>query len=381
LNIILVIHHYLDPNTGAAGAAYQRSLEYKKLGHKAEVYSFKNLPEWMPGKVKSVLFPYFAAGYIIQSIRKQRIDVVEALNGDTWLWGMLKWKLYGPLSVTHTQGLEHTFHKELLEEARRGNVRLSWMDLLYFGGVRLWEEATSLRRADLVLFLNRYDLNYAVKELGVKPERARIVANGIPGNFLNLPFGATPVAQDALIRVAQVGSYIPRKGIKYTAPALNAVLTRHPQVQATFLGTGYSADQVLADYDPSVRTRIKVVSRYTRAELPTLLEGHHIKLFSSLAEGFSLGLVEAMACGLAPVVTATPGALEIAQDAHDALIVPARDSQAIEQALERLIIDRSLLDRLRRNAHSKAQLYSWSRIAQQTLDLHEEFVQKRGTGK
>jgi glycosyltransferase involved in cell wall biosynthesis len=82
-----------------------------------------------------------------------------------------------------------------------------------------------------------------------------------------------------------------------------------------------------------------------------------------------LALPEAMACGLAPVTTATPGAMEIVRDGHDAIMIPPRDSQAIEQALERLISDRPYLERLRRNAYATAQRYSWTRIARENSCL------------
>jgi glycosyltransferase involved in cell wall biosynthesis len=41
-------------------------------------------------------------------------------------------------------------------------------------------------------------------------------------------------------------------------------------------------------------------------------------------------LVEAMAFRLALIVTSTPGLLEIAQEGHDALVVPVRDSRGTE---------------------------------------------------
>jgi glycosyltransferase involved in cell wall biosynthesis len=79
-----------------------------------------------------------------------------------------------------------------------------------------------------------------------------------------------------------------------------------------------------------------------------------------------------MACGLAPITTATPGPMRIVRDGHDAIIIPPRNSQAIEQALERLINDRPDLDRLRCNAYATAQNYSWTRIARETLTFYEE---------
>jgi glycosyltransferase involved in cell wall biosynthesis len=386
VNIVIISHHHTDINSGGSGAVYQLLSEYKKLGHQARYYSFDDLPGWIPPKATPVVFPYFVAAHINQLVRRERIDVVDATSGDAWVWAMTRRKINSPLLVSSSQGLEHAVHLMRLKEARRGNtdendVRLSWKYMLYDGGFRLWEVATSFRRADLALFLNRYDLRYAVSELGVNPERARVVANGIPDTFLNLPFEATPAAQDGSLRIALVASYGLRKGIKYAPPALNAVLTRHPQVQVAYLGTGCPADKVLIDYDPSVRGRVKVVPRYTRTELPTLLKGYQIKLFPTLMDGFGMALVEAMACGLAPIVTSTPGPLEIVQDGHDALVVPVSDSRAIERALERLITDRALLDELRRNAHAKAQAYSWSRIARQRLQLYEEFLQARMPGE
>ncbi len=267
-----------------------------------------------------------------------------------------------------------TLHQEFLEEARRGNLHLSWKYHLYWGGFRLWEVATSLRQADLTLFLNQYDLDYAVKQLGVESTRARVVANGIPAAFLNLPLADTPKTQETPIGIAQVGSYISRKGVQYAAPALNSIMTRYPQVRMTFLGTNCPVEEVLADYEPSLRDQITIVPHFDHAELPTLLKGHNIKLFPTLADGFGKVLIEAMACGLAPVTTATPGPLAIVRDGDDALVIPPRDSLAIEQALERLITDRDLLERLRHNAYEKAQTFSWSRIARERIQLYEKYL-------
>jgi glycosyltransferase involved in cell wall biosynthesis len=70
------------------------------------------------------------------------------------------------------------------------------------------------------------------------------------------------------------------------------------------------------------------------------------------------------------------------RDGHNGILVPPRDSHAIEQALERLILDRPYLDRLRRNAYATPQNYSWERIASDNLAFYEEALfQKRGFPK
>lgn len=380
MKILLTIHHELNPNAGAPGVTWQLGQEYRKLGHEVHYYSFDNLPSKLPGLGKGVMFPEFVASHIAALSKKQGVDVVDASTGDAWVWAKMRQKAKEncPVLVTRSHGLEHIVHLEHLEEVKQGNDRLSWKYPLYHGGFRLWEVANSLRNADLALLLNRRDLDYAVEKLGVKPEKARIVANGIPEVFLNLTFEPTPAAKDATICIAQVGNYIPRKGVNYGAPALNAILARYPQVKVSFLGTGCSEAEVYGDFEPAVRDRILVIPRYSHETLPTLLKGHQIKLFPSLSEGFSLALPEAMACGLAPVATAIPGQMEIVRDGHDAILIPVRDSRAIEQALERLITDRPYLEQLRRNAYATAQRYSWERIARDNLALYEEaFSQRR----
>lgn len=380
MKILLTIHHELTPNAGAPGVTWQLGQEYQKQGHEVQYYTFDNLPQQLPGLAKGIMFPEFVALQISALSKRQAVDVVDASTGDAWVWGKIRQssKKKHPILVTRSHGLEHIVHLENLEEVKQRNGHLSWKYPLYHGGFRLWEVANSLRNADLALLLNRRDLDYAVEKLGVKPEKARIVANGIPEVFLNLPFEPTPEREDATISIAQVGNYIPRKGIDYGVPALNTILDRYPQVKVSFLGTGCSEAEVYGDFEPAVRDRIRVIPRYSHETLPTLLKGHQIKLFPSLSEGFSLALPEAMACGLAPVATAIPGQMEIVRDGHDAILIPVRDSRAIEQALERLITDRPYLEQLRRNAYATAQRYSWERIALDNLAFYEEaFSQRR----
>ncbi|MBD1907418.1 glycosyltransferase family 4 protein [Funiculus sociatus GB2-A5] len=379
MKILLTIHHDLNPNAGASGATWKLGQEYQKLGHEVEYYTFDRLPDKLPGLVKSIIFPGFVASQISALVKKQAVDVVDASTGDAWIWAKMRRssRENSPLLVTRSHGLEHSMHLENLEEARRGNLDLSWKYSLYHGGFRLWEVATSLRYADLVLLLNHRDAEYVVEKLGVNSEQMHIVANGIPEEFLNLPFEPMPEAEDSTIYIAQVGNYIARKGIKYGAAALNAILARYPQLKISFLGTGCSEAEVHADFEPAIRDRIQVIPHYSHEALPNLLRGHHIKLFPTLSEGFSLALTETMACGLAPVTTTTPGAMEIVKNGYNGILVPARHSQAIEQALERLVLDRPYLQQLRRNAYATAQRYSWERIARDNLAFYEETLSQR----
>ncbi len=382
MQILLAIHHELDPNAGAPGSTLKLGQEYQKLGHQVQYYSFDELPRWVMNKAKSLVFPWLLAARISSLTKNKAIDVVDASTGDAWVWAKIRrnsgeTSKNSPLLVTRSHGLEHLMHLEHLEEKRRGNLHLSWKYPLYNGGYRLWEVANSLRYSDLVFLLNRCDSEYAFENLGVKPEKTQIMPNGIPDLFLNLPCESSLTQESATIGIAQVGSYIQRKGIQYGTPALNAILDRYPQVKVSFLGTGCKVEKVLADFAPNLRSRVEVVPHYNHETLPKLLAGHQIKLFPTISEGFGLAAIEAMACGLAPVATTTPGPKEIISDGQDGILIPPRDSKAIEQALERLIANRAYLEQLRRNAHATAQKYSWESIARKTISLYEETLKQK----
>ena len=374
MKILTIVHYPFNRNAGAAGVIWRLGQEYEKLGHQVEYYSFDNLPKQWPNRVKRLLFPGFVADRIRKLAKEKAIDVVDASTGDTWLWSKIfqNKNQKTPAIVVRDHGLDHIEHQEFLEDVKLGKRSMSWKYKLYRGSIRLWEEATALRNADIVMLLNRRALKLAVEELGVNSNKARLIVNGIPEYLLNLPL--EPVKEP--IRIAQIGTYIPRKGIQYSVPALNKILDHHPQVKVSFFGTEcqqcLDREQIYRDFNPKFRDRIQVVPRYEHSSLPELLKGHQIKLLSSTSEAFGMALVEAMACGLAPVTTNTPGPMEIVTDREDAMVVPSRNTEAIFQALEKLISDYPYLERLRCNAHQTAQKYSWEKIAKNTVAIYQE---------
>lgn len=382
MKILFTIHHYLDPNAGAAGVTLKLGQEYQKAGHQVSYFSYDNLPSKLPVIVKVIIFPYWFATYLLFQNQQQPFDVIDASTSDSWLWAKL-FRRFCPNTalITRSHGLEHIVHLVNLEESARGNLNLSWKYPIYHGGFRLWEVKTSIENADLTLMLNNRDHDYAHQELGIASEKLTIVPNGIPEEFIDLPWESTPQSPDSTIRIAQVGSFIDRKGIKYSIPALNNILKRFDNVEMSFLGTGCAESKVLSDFCAEVRHKITVVPSYNHQVLPELLKAHQIKLFPSLSEGFGLALIEAMACGLAPIVASNLGLAEFLADRHNAILIPSRNSQAIEAALEELILDRSQLDWIRQNAYKTAQDYSWVSIAQKNLALYRQVLEQKKTNK
>jgi glycosyltransferase involved in cell wall biosynthesis len=375
LHVLLTLHDYVrSRQSGAVATVHALHDGLVARGHDVECLSFDDLPPRLGTRERFVLFPLFVAQRAAQ-LSRNRLRVVDAATADAWVWSLRR-RRGGPLLVTRSHGLEHVYRDALAESARRNEASLSWKYPLYHGGVRLWEVKASLRRADLVTFPNSSERDYAVARLGVDPRRARVLEHGLPQELVGLPLEPTP--ESGVVRLAAIGCHTERKGVRFVVPALSSVLRRHPTVRATLLG-GHSVE-ARDRYDADVRGQIDTLGEYALANLPALLRNHHVVVHPSLAEGFGKSLIEAMACGLAPVATPVGGAADILRDGANGLIVPLRDGPAIERALRRLIEDRALLDRLRRSAHTVAQRFAWNGLIEQRLALYDEFLERRNGG-
>jgi glycosyltransferase involved in cell wall biosynthesis len=377
VKIKLIVHHELDPNSGAAGQTDLMRDQYHREGHDVDLYSWSDLPHRFSPRLKQLLFPVFVAWHLVRAVRRERPDVVDASTGDSWLWALLDPGRRRTVLVTTSHGLEHVRTEARRQSARDGLLELSWKYPLYYGGLHLREVQSTLRRADIVFLLNRYDRTYAIERLGVDPARVKLVANGIRDPLIGLPLEPTPFDPSIPLRVALVFSYLPLKGVTYGAEALTRTLRRHPNLSATLLGTGVRRDVVLRDFASDLHDRIEVIPRYENAALPSYLHGHQIILFPTLTEGFGVALLEAMACGLAPVSTTTPGPLEFVTSNENGFLVRPRDAEALAEALEKLIDDRLLLDRMRRAAHATAQRFTLRSVALERISHYEQAIAVR----
>jgi sugar transferase (PEP-CTERM/EpsH1 system associated) len=83
-----------------------------------------------------------------------------------------------------------------------------------------------------------------------------------------------------------------------------------------------------------------------RSDVAALLPHFDVFALPSQAEGISNTLLEAMACGCAPVATDVGGNPELVEHEASGLLVPAQDSAALAAALARLVNDAGLRERL-----------------------------------
>jgi glycosyltransferase involved in cell wall biosynthesis len=103
------------------------------------------------------------------------------------------------------------------------------------------------------------------------------------------------------------------------------------------------------------------------AELALLIKGASLAVVPSLYEGFSLPMVEAMACGTPTIASSTSCLPEISGDA-----LAYFDPLSVDDMASRMhsaLVDSGLNQRLRQNGTARAREFSWERCARETLQV------------
>ena len=124
--------------------------------------------------------------------------------------------------------------------------------------------------------------------------------------------------------------------------------------------------------DGPLRERVPhALGAVPHAEVERLLERATIVVAPCEREGFGLAAAEAMAFGR-PVVAAAGGALlELVADGETGLLVPPRDATALRSAVERLLADPALRERLGREARARArERFGWDAVIERTLAVY-----------
>jgi phosphatidylinositol alpha-mannosyltransferase len=88
-------------------------------------------------------------------------------------------------------------------------------------------------------------------------------------------------------------------------------------------------------------------------------------------ESFGIVLLEAMAAQTPIVASAIEGYQNVARAEQDAVLVPPDDASALRAALQRVLDDGALRDRLTASGTERAAEFSMRRLAERYLDLYE----------
>lgn len=207
----------------------------------------------------------------------------------------------------------------------------------------------TFQTADRVIVLGAVWRDYVHDQLGVIPERIRILPYAVPGPATT---PQRPRATNAPLNLLLLGRLGKRKGVPELLAALASPQLRGEPWAATLAGDGdvqyYAAEATAL----GISERLAFPGWVGQEAARRLLSDSDILLLPSHAEGLPVAVIEALAYGV-PVVTTPVGAIsEVVSDGVNGLLVPPGDSAALARAIRSLLHDEALRLKLARGARA-----------------------------
>jgi glycosyltransferase involved in cell wall biosynthesis len=192
-------------------------------------------------------------------------------------------------------------------------------------------------------------------QLGLRPGALRVVPNGVPAwvGHRSRVRQELRLAPEELMVLA-TGSLVPRKGHAVLIRALAAQSADGPRWRLAIAGNG--SERATLDAlcrELGVEDRVHLLGH--RDDIGDLLAAADIFAMPSLWEGLPLAVLEAMRAGKALVASATSGIPEAVVTEIDGLLTQPGDVAELTIALQRLLTDPALRERLGTRAAMRGQ--------------------------
>lgn len=149
--------------------------------------------------------------------------------------------------------------------------------------------------------------------------------------------------------VLYAGRLVPRKGVDHLLHAWARVASAHPEARLLLLGEGPLREELEA---LSRNLGVADSARFGGAvsNVPEYLRAADLFVLPSLQEGMPNSLLEAMGCGLPCVATRIGGVVNVAEEGQNVRLVPPADPGALAGALNLVLGDPGLRERLATSA-------------------------------
>lgn len=380
LRILLVLNLEWDERLGAVRVYLDLANEWRAAGHIVERYSlsdaFGTSGRSAAGfALRQVWFAYKAKNFIRKNAG--RFDIIDALIGSL---PVSKQSLgFDGLLVARSVGLYHLYERFEKSAQRRWprRSRGKFIGRILYTLTKKWLLRASdkaVSNADLINVPNEDEANYLRRETAIlRPVVVQPYGLTVDRRNVLLHAAGNAAARLARKKISFIGMWGARKGAYDWPGIVRRIRQEIPEARFSFLGTMVRSPPILRDLALESPDGIEFVSDYSPGDLPPLLADCAVGVFPSYVEGFGLAVLEQLAAGIPTVAYDVSGPRDILKDRLPELLVPVGDAEAVAQMVCKILkLDLIEYEKLYERSADAAKTFSWSKIAQETLEIYRE---------
>jgi len=193
-------------------------------------------------------------------------------------------------------------------------------------------------------------------------------------------FKASPEPEDRPIVVTMIARMLLDKGVIDFVEAARILKRKDVSIRAVLVGAPDFENPASISEHQLLAWQLEGVIEWLgqRSDIPGVLAESHIAVLPSYREGLPRTLLEAAACARPIIATDVPGCREIVQHGKNGLLVPVKDPYALADAIEQLVTDKAMRQRMGRMGRELVKTeFTESIVVHKTLGLYRSMLGQR----
>jgi glycosyltransferase involved in cell wall biosynthesis len=297
-------------------------------------------------------------------VAKRRIDVMHAYSFYGNVFGILPARLVATPVVIASIRDRGAYLTPMQKRVQRFVCRFADCVLVNADAVKDWLTSEGYNPSKIVVIPNGVELDRFTQRTDAERVRREL---GIP-------------AEAPIVMV--VSRLTRQKGLEQFLEAAQRLMPRFPDARFVIVGYANPAEQ---DYENGLKALAdqlgltgRVVFTGLRQDVPSLLAAATVSVMPSLNEALSNVLLESMAAGAPTVATRVGGTPEAILDEVTGLLVEPGDSEALAEAIARMLHEPVLARRLGMAARKAIEdRYSIERMVRATESLYLDLLARK----
>jgi len=203
-------------------------------------------------------------------------------------------------------------------------------------------------KADQVICVSELQAK-EIQKMGVRANKILTFPMGVDEAFLELGKNRKVGMDNRSFTVLSNRNLLPLYNVSLLIRAIPLVLKEEPNIKFVIAGDGQERENLEREAkNLNVSSFIKFLGSIPHEEMPHLLTQADIYVSTSLSDGTSVSLLEAMATGAFPIVTDISSNKEWIEDGLNGILFSVNDEKMLASKILNAIHDKELLERGRK---------------------------------